>query len=118
MVRPQALRTCSMTSGFKGSPALANSRRRTFQSLRLSVISMRQTVGGAQNVFTPQAVNASSRPRALKRDWLITNTVASAFQGAKKQLHACLAQPGEERLQCMSPGLMPIQYMVERWPTG
>ena len=69
-----------------------------------SVISMRQTVGGAQNVVTPQPVMASSSPRALKRDWLITKTVASAFQGAKKQLQACLAQPGEERLQCMSPG--------------
>src|SRR6202047_4806275 len=110
MVRPQAVRTCSITSGFSGSPALASSRNRTFQSLRLSVINMRQTVGGAQKVVTPQPVSASSRPRALKRDWLITKTVASAFQGAKKQLQACLAQPGEDRLQWMSPGLMPIQY--------
>src|SRR6185312_4733187 len=118
MVRPQAVRTCSITSGFSGSPALANSRSRTFQLLSFSVINMRQTVGGAQNVVTPQPVMASSRPRALKRDWLITKMVASAFQGAKKQLHACLAHPGEERLQWMSPGVMPIQYMVERWPTG
>src|SRR6476660_2369919 len=101
-----------MTSGFSGSPALASSRKRTFQSARLSVISMRHTVGGAQNVVTPQPVRASSRPRALKHDWLITKTVASAFHGAKKQLHACLAQPGDDRLQCMSPGLMPIQYIV------
>src|SRR5712672_497002 len=114
MVSPQAARTCSITSGFSGSPALASSRSLTFQSLRLSVISIRQTVGGAQNVVTPQPVRASSRPRALKRDWLITKTVASAFQGAKKQLQACLAQPGDERLQWISPGLIPIQYIVER----
>src|SRR5882672_5744624 len=99
MVSPHGVRTCSITSGFSGSPALASSRRRTFQSARCSVINMRQTVGGAQNVVTPHPVRASSKPRALKRDWLITKTVASAFHGAKKQLHACLAQPGDERLQ-------------------
>src|SRR5215472_3100808 len=99
MVRPHAARTCSRTAGFSGSPALASSRSFTFQFASFSVISMRQTVGGAQNVVTPHPVSASSRPRALKRDWLITKMVASAFHGAKKQLHACLAQPGEERLQ-------------------
>src|SRR5215467_13907931 len=99
MVSPQAVRTCSMTSGLRGSPALASSRSFTCQFARFSVINMRHTVGGAQNVVTPQPVSASSKPRALKRDWLITKTVASAFQGAKKQLDACLAQPGDERLQ-------------------
>src|SRR5947209_4982496 len=99
MVSPHAARTCSITSGLSGSPALASSRSRTFQSLSRSVISMRHTVGGAQKVVTPQPVIASSSPRALKRDWLITNTVASAFHGAKKQLQACLAQPGEDKLQ-------------------
>ena len=43
---------------------------------------------------------------------------APAFQGAKKLLQACLAQPGELMFQCTSPSRSPIQYMVERWPTG
>jgi hypothetical protein len=46
------------------------------------------------------------------------NTVASAFQGAKTLLQACFAQPGEEMLRCTSPGRRPIQYIVDRWPTG
>src|ERR1044071_253815 len=45
-------------------------------------------------------------------------TVASAFQGANTLLHACFAQPGDEMLRCTSPGSRPIQYIVDRWPTG
>src|SRR5262249_12144919 len=45
-------------------------------------------------------------------------TVASAFHGANTLLHACFAQPGEEMLRCTSPGSRPIQYIVDRWPTG
>ena len=44
--------------------------------------------------------------------------VAEAFHGAKKLDQACLAQPGEEMFRCTSPGWMPIQYIVDRWPTG
>ena len=44
--------------------------------------------------------------------------MASAIHGAKKQLHACFAQPGLEMLRCASPGRSPSQYAVERWPTG
>ncbi len=79
---------------------------------------MRQTVGGAQKVVTPERATMSRRPRALKRGWFTMKTVAAAFHGAKKQLQACLAQPGEEMLRCTSPGCSPSQYMVERWPTG
>ena len=46
------------------------------------------------------------------------NTQAPAFHGAKTLLQACLAQPGEEMLRCTSPGRRPIQYIVDRWPTG
>src|SRR5881275_1860419 len=46
------------------------------------------------------------------------NTHACAFHGANTLLHACLAQPGEEMLRWTSPGRMPIQYMVDRCPTG
>src|SRR3954447_26358847 len=46
------------------------------------------------------------------------NTQAWAFQGAKTLLQACLAQPGEEMLRCTSPGCRPIQYIVDRCPTG
>ena len=45
-------------------------------------------------------------------------TVASAFHGAKRFDQACLAQPGEEMFRWTSPGLRPIQYIVDRWPTG
>src|SRR3954454_25088605 len=46
------------------------------------------------------------------------NTHACAFHGAKTLLHACLAQPGDEMLRCTSPGRRPIQYIVDRCPTG
>ena len=46
------------------------------------------------------------------------NTQARAFHGAKTLLQACLAQPGEEMLRWTSPGRRPIQYIVDRWPTG
>jgi hypothetical protein len=54
---------------------------------------MRHTVGGAQKVVTEQRRISSSTTRGLNFDWLQTKTVAPAFQGAKKQLQACLAQP-------------------------
>ena len=60
---------------------------------------MRQTVGGAQKVVTPQRSMASSSALASKRGWLTMNTVAPAFHGAKKQLQACFAQPGDEMLR-------------------
>src|SRR4029450_6304805 len=46
------------------------------------------------------------------------NTHASAFQGAKTLLHACFAQPGEEMFRWTSSGRRPIQYIVDRCPTG
>src|SRR5271169_643680 len=118
MVRPHAALTRSMISGLSGSPAPTTSLRVTFHAARSSWISMRQTVGGAQNVVTPQREIASSRPLALKRGWLSINTVAAAFHGAKKQLQACLAQPGEEMLRWMSPGLTPSQYIAVNSPAG
>src|SRR4029453_745973 len=45
-------------------------------------------------------------------------TQASAIQGVKTLDQACLAQPGEATLRGTSPGSRPIQYIVERWPTG
>ncbi len=44
--------------------------------------------------------------------------VACAIHGAKKQLHACFAQPGELMLRCTSPGLAATQNEVARCPTG
>jgi hypothetical protein len=118
MVRLHAALTRSMISGLSGSPAPTTSLRATFHAARSSWISMRQTVGGAQNVVTPQREIALSRPLALKRGWFSMNTVAVAFHGAKKQLQACLAQPGEEMLRWMSPDLAPSQYIVVSCPTG
>src|SRR6266536_5993441 len=81
-------------------------------------MSIRQTVGGAQKVVTPQRIMASSSGRAENRAKSATNAVASAFHGAKTLLHACFAQPGEEMFRWTSPGSSPIQYIVDRWPTG
>ncbi len=64
---PHAALTRSMTSGLSGSPAPINSRMCTFQMLKSSWMSMRHTVGGAQNVVTPQRAMVSSSPLALKR---------------------------------------------------
>ena len=75
-----------MISGFSGSPAETTSRSEVCQDFRSSCTNMRQTVGGAHSVVTAFATIASSMPRALKRGWLAMNTVAPAFQGAKKQL--------------------------------
>jgi hypothetical protein len=79
---------------------------------------MRQTVGGAQNVVTRWWASASSTDAESNRSALWMKTQAPAFQGAKKQLHACLAHPGEEMFRWTSPGKRPIQYIVDRCPTG
>src|ERR1700676_2044876 len=118
MVMPQAALTRSMTSGLSGSPALMSSLTRTDQADKSSWISMRHTVGGAQNVVMPQRAIVSRSPFALNRRWLTMKIVACAIHGEKKQLQACLAQPGDEMLRCTSPGRSPSQYIVERWPTG
>src|SRR6202012_4450811 len=118
MVRPQALRTWSITSGLSGSPAPQTSRNETLKVASFSWMNSRHTVGGAHSVVTPQRPTVASRLLASKRGWLTTNTVAPAFHGAKKQLQACLAQPGEEMLRWTSPGWRPSQYMVDSAPTG
>src|SRR6195952_5857368 len=117
MVRPQALRTWSITSGLSGSPAPQTSRKDTLKVASFSWMNRRHTVGGAHRVVTPQRPMVASSALASKRGWLTTNTVAPAFHGAKRQLQACLAQPGEEMLRWTSPGCSPIQYMVDSAPT-
>ncbi len=107
-----------MTSGLSGSPAPTTSRSAAGLAPRSSRISIRHTVGGAQSVFTWCAESTSSERLALKRAASCTSTVAPAFHGAKKLLHACLAHPGELMFWWTSPSLIPIQYIVERWPTG
>src|SRR3954466_6600306 len=118
MVNPQAARTWSMTSGLSGSPAPQTSRSDTLKGASFSWMNSRHTVGGAHSVVTPQRPMVASRPLASKRGWLTTKTVAPAFHGAKKQLQACLAQPGEEIFRCTSPGCNPSQYIVDSPPTG
>ena len=72
MVRPQARRTWSITSGFSGSPAEFTSRRLTFHWPRSSWISMRHTVGGAQNdghvVFDQRVERGARLEPAGERD--------------------------------------------------
>src|SRR6202034_2121276 len=95
MVMPHALLTFSMISGLSGSPALTISRSFTGYEARFSSTQMRHTVGGAHSVVTPHRAICSRVARASNRSYWCTNIVAPAFQGAKKLLHACLAQPGE-----------------------
>ena len=52
MVMPQAARTCSMTSGLSGSPALTASSSAGGLVPSASRISMRHTVGGAHRLAT------------------------------------------------------------------
>ena len=79
---------------------------------------MRQTVGGAQSVATRCSASWASVRRASNRAAPGAKTEAPAFHGAKNELQACLAHPGELMLQWRSPSRRPIQYIVERWPTG
>ncbi len=79
---------------------------------------MRHTVGGAQSVVTRCCDRSARVPAASKRAAPGTKMHAPAFHGAKNELHACLAQPGELMLQWRSSSRSPIQYIVERWPTG
>ena len=108
-----------MTSGFSGSPAPTHSRSvRTSALARSAWISIRQTVGGAHSEVTPQAGMAASSTSAENRSWPRIRDVAPAIHGANTLLQACLAQPGEEMFRCTSPGVRPIQYIVDRCPAG
>src|SRR5579864_7873404 len=107
-----------MISGLSGSPAPTISRSFTAYDASGSCTSMRQTVGGAHSVVTLKRTSTSSVSFGTKRGKLKMKTHAWAFHGAKKQLHACFAQPGELMFQWTSPGCRPIQYIVDRWPTG
>jgi hypothetical protein len=88
------------------------------QADRSSWISIRHTVGGAQKLVTSHRSSTSSSAGAANRVKLKISTQAPAFHGANTLLHACLAQPGEETFRWMSPGRSPIQYIVDRCPTG
>src|SRR5262252_6803909 len=103
-----------MTSGFRGSPAPATSRRAIGFFFRSSRTSMRHTVGGAQSVVTRCAERRARVLAASNRAAPDTKMHAPAFQGAKNELHACFAQPGELMLQCRSSSRIPIQYIVDR----
>jgi hypothetical protein len=118
MVTPQALRTCSITSGLSGSPAATTIRGGVASRVRSVWIIIRHTVGGAQKLVTPHRCMTSSNRSASKRVKPWMNTVASAFHGANTLLHACFAQPGDEMLRWTSSRCSPIQYIVDRWPIG
>ncbi len=56
-----------MTSGLSGSPAPTSSRIGTCHRLRSAWMSIRHTVGGAQNVVTPLSTRVCSIASASKR---------------------------------------------------
>ena len=65
---PQARRTCSITSGLSGSPAATHSRSAAVSAApRSAWMSIRHTVGGAQNVVTPHPPSAPSSAGAENR---------------------------------------------------
>ena len=57
-----------MTSGFSGSPAATHSRSTEVSAVpRSAWMSIRHTVGGAQNVLTRQSPSAASNEEAENR---------------------------------------------------
>ena len=74
--------------------------------------------GGQHKVVTACCRITSIWRAARKRAVSCITSVAPAFQGEKKLLQACFAQPGELMFWCTSPSRMPIQYMVDKCPTG
>src|SRR4029078_9027632 len=107
-----------MAAGLEGRAAPMSARNEPEPPDRSDLMSIRHTVGGAQNVVTSCSRSCRSSVCGSKRAYLRTTIVASATHGAKKHDHACLAQPAEEMLRCTSPGRTPSQYIVERAPTG
>mmetsp|Transcript_9007 Transcript_9007/g.25235 ORF Transcript_9007/g.25235 Transcript_9007/m.25235 type:complete len:268 (+) Transcript_9007:255-1058(+) len=110
-------------SGVSGSPALTASRRRTSECPPdcKGPRNARHTEGGAQSVVARTWLRKrrqSSAQKACVGGGLYKQTVAEAFSGAKIELHACFAQPELDKLTWRSGGVMPIQNMVERLPTG
>jgi len=69
-------------------------------------------------VVTPQRPDGCEQRLGVEARLVDTNTVAPAFQGAKKQLQACLAQPGEEMFRCTCRAAARAKNMVDKPPTG
>ena len=67
IVSPQCFSTWLITSGLSGSPAPMASRRDPGPPERSALMSIRQTVGGAQNVVTCSVRICSSSAGASKR---------------------------------------------------
>src|SRR5947208_1907342 len=80
MVMPQALRTCSITSGFSGSPAEMHSRIWTLTADRSAWISIRQTVVGRRAVVVEPVVHgfADGDADAVVGDALVPAGVGAA----------------------------------------
>ena len=70
MVTPQSFSTRAMTSGFSGSPAPRASRGTRDMPVMSAWMSMRHTVGGAQNVSTPHRSSCPISAPASKRSVL------------------------------------------------
>ena len=118
MVMPQALRTCSITSGLSGSPAATHSRSAGVRRGQVGLDEHAPHRRRRAERGHPAAAQYVEQRRGREALVFRTRMVAPAFHGANTLLQACLAQPGEERFRCTSPGCMPIQYMVDRCPTG
>ena len=117
---PGPSRTCSITSGFSGSPAPTISRSGQPVAPRAQVLldehppdrrrrAERGRPGRGHRLQQPGRVEAGLVDHEDRR---------LGVPRREEELHACLAQPGEEMLRCTSPGRRPIQYIVDRWPTG
>ena len=64
---PHAFSTCSITSGFSGSPAPTTFDGGVREPRRSAWMSIRHTVGGAQKLVTPQRSSTPSTDSASNR---------------------------------------------------
>ena len=118
IVTPQARRTCSMTSGFSGSPAATTSRGRVRSWERSAWISIRHTVGGAQKLVTGRAVHLRHQPGRVEAGVVVDEDGGLGVPGREEVGPGVLGPAGRGDVQVHVARLRPIQYIVARWPIG
>jgi acetyl-CoA synthetase len=72
--------------------------------------------GGPTNAEDPMLLYFTSGTTAKPK--LVRHSQRSYPVGGLSTMFWLGLQPGDEMLRWTSPGFSPIQYMVERWPTG
>ena len=116
-VSPQASRTRLITSGFNGSPALETSRSGTryFRGPAGSACARRWVGRERGDLAADELIEQRARVEALV---LVGEHGGLRIPRREEHDQACFADPGEITLRCTSPGVMPSQYIVDKWPIG